>query len=171
MKSSSSTAVDLPHIVIFTDGCWLDTGRKLRMGSGVSGHAAVIRYSRNESEAISGTEYDLHHTSINTNNRAELRAVVEALKTLARRNIPRSTVEVRTDSAYVLRGATGNIVPGMHQDLWNELHRLSEQYAVSYRWTGAMRGDENYKRCHQLAKQAADELQTLIRPTWKGDGT
>jgi ribonuclease HI len=105
-----------------------------------------------------------------TNNRMELRAVIEGLKTLKRR----ARVHVVTDSAYVkngitqwvrgwkLRGwkrktATG-LAPVKNVELWQELDRLMSLHVLSFEHVRGHSGHVENERCDELAVAAYQGL-------------
>lgn len=104
-----------------------------------------------------------------TNNRMELRAVIEALKALKEP----CKITLYTDSEYVMRGMTewlsgwkargwkrqerGKTKALINQDLWKELDELSQPHEISWTW---VRGHSNHAdniRCDFLAQRAARE--------------
>ncbi len=77
----------MDKIIIYTDGACAGNQNSENIG----GYGAVLLYKGHEKEIYDG--------EINTtNNKMEMKACIEALKTLKRKDIP---VEVYTDSAYV----------------------------------------------------------------------
>ncbi|AFS78251.1 ribonuclease H [Gottschalkia acidurici 9a] len=77
----------MDKIIIYTDGACSGNQNNENIG----GFGAVLLYKDHKKEVYGG--------EINTtNNRMEIKACIEALKTLKRKDIP---VEVYTDSAYV----------------------------------------------------------------------
>jgi ribonuclease HI len=101
-----------------------------------------------------------------TNNKMELRAVIEGLKRLKRR----TRVHVVTDSSYVMKGATiwrykwkrhgwqrkasSGWDPVKNLELWQELDRLIERHDVSFELVAGHAGHEENERCDRLAVQA-----------------
>jgi ribonuclease HI len=94
-----------------------------------------------------------------TNNRMELRAVIEAL----RRTEGESDVFVVTDSEYTRQGITSwlkgwkargwltqNKKPVLNQDLWRELDRLLRP-GVAFGYTAGHAGDPDNERCDRIA--------------------
>ncbi|WP_352418436.1 ribonuclease HI [Proteiniborus sp.] len=74
-------------IIIFTDGACSGNQHDENIG----GYGAVLIYKDNKKEIFGG--------EVNTtNNRMELKACIEALKVLKRKDIP---IEIHTDSAYL----------------------------------------------------------------------
>ncbi len=135
--------------IIYTDG-----GASPNPGPG--GWAAILRYGDREKE-IMGNEA---HT---TNNRMELTAATEALKTLTRP----CKVDLYTDSEYLKNGITqwiekwlakGRLQPGEKQvanaDLWLELYPLTKWHDVSWHWVRGHSGDELNERVDRLVHKA-----------------
>jgi ribonuclease HI len=106
-----------------------------------------------------------------TNNRMELQAVIEGLKTLKEPCM----VTVRTDSTYVRDGMTKWIhnwkssgwvhkekgkpgkQPVKNRELWEELERLSQVHQIRWEWVKGHADDEDNQRCDSLANAAARE--------------
>ena len=100
-----------------------------------------------------------------TNNRMELRAVIQGLKALREP----CAVTVSTDSQYVQRGITQWLPawkqrgwkkkrggdPVMNQDLWMELDQLARKHAIHWQWVKGHAEDEDNLRCDSLATRAA----------------
>eukprot|EP00842_Homolaphlyctis_polyrhiza_P004757 jgi/Hompol1/5282/HPOL_004305-RA len=121
-STSASTSKPLNRVHVYTDGACVNNGKaSARAGYGVY---FSDNDPRNIAMPLSG---DVH-----TNNRAELTAVIEAI-----RRTP-GDVTVHTDSTYVHNGATkwmdtwksrdwrltGSTKPPCNQDLWMELDGL-----------------------------------------------
>lgn len=144
--SESPTA----EITIHTDGaCGTNPG---------PGGWAAILVSGAHRKAISGGS---RHT---TNNRMELRAVVEALKALKRDG---RRVQVVTDSQYVARAVTEGWLQkwaakgfrkgdGFREnaDLWIELRGLLARHAVRFEWIRGDAGHEENEACDVMAVAA-----------------
>lgn len=135
--------------VIYTDGAW---SRNRNRG----GYAAVIvGVLPHEPVVVSGGEPET------TQNRMELRAVIEGLNALD----PCPTVEVVTDSTYVLtnfkeflpgwirRGwLTGAKKPVKNQDLWVDLLAATERHEkVKWRLIPGHSGDRFNEMADQIA--------------------
>jgi ribonuclease HI len=129
---------------------------------GPGGWACVLRYEDCVRE-LSGAEPDT------TNNKMELRAVIEGLRTLKEP----CAVLVRTDSSYVRDGMTkwihgwkskgwvhkekgkaGN-QPVKNRELWEEVERLRRTHEVAWEWVKGHADDEDNNRCDILANMAA----------------
>jgi ribonuclease HI len=128
---------------------------------GPGGWAATVVRGGKYKE-VSGAE---RHT---TNNRMELRAVIEGLRLLE----PSSRVRVITDSRYVRNGITlwlaewkshgwRRISAGYpeqevaNRDLWQELDSVASRHDIRWEWIRGHSGHPGNSRCHQLALEAA----------------
>ncbi len=144
MKRDESKIVE-----IFTDGAC--SGNP---GSG--GYAIILRYGKKEKE-ISGYCPDT------TNNRMELMAVIEGLKTLTRP----SRVRIVTDSNYVYKGITTWIngwlkrnwlnsqkKPVLNRDLWERLLMVSKPHQIEWQWIKGHSQHPENERCDKMAKKA-----------------
>ncbi|MCF8061635.1 MAG: ribonuclease HI [Deltaproteobacteria bacterium] len=136
-------------VEIFTDGACSGN-------PGPGGYGAVVRQG-NRVREISGCERDT------TNNRMEMRAVIEALRLL-----PGSArVRVTTDSNYVVKGMTEWVSgwirrnwvnsqkkPVLNRDLWERLLELSRHHEIEWRWIRGHNGHVENERCDRLAREA-----------------
>ena len=102
-----------------------------------------------------------------TNNIMEMTAAVVALKELAEP----CEVELTTDSQYLVKGMTewlkgwikrgwltADRQPVKNQELWEELHRLSQRHKISWKWVRGHNGHPQNERCDLLANQAMSRL-------------
>jgi ribonuclease HI len=139
-------------VQIITDGACLGN-------PGAGGWAAILRYGPHRKE-IFGCE---PHT---TNNRMELRAAIEGLRTLREE----CEVEVITDSEYLKNGITSWIAnwkkrnwmtaqkkPVINRDLWEELDREVERHHAQWSWIKGHASHEDNNRADELASRAARE--------------
>ena len=123
---------------------------------GPGGYGAVIR-TRHETQEISGCE---PHT---TNNRMEMRAVIEALRLLTQP----SRVRITTDSTYVVKGMTewlpgwlrrnwmnSQKKPVLNRDLWETMLRLSKAHEIEWKWIRGHDGHVENERCDRMAREA-----------------
>jgi len=143
---------------IYTDG-----GCTKNPGPG--GWAAIIIAPGYEPYEISGSEPST------TNNRMELKAVIEGLE-LAARKFPRGrSIEVFTDSQYVQKGisewmnrwiakgwktAAGKAVK--NRDLWLKLEKLGGELDVKMKWIKGHAGNMWNERCDKLAARERAKL-------------
>jgi ribonuclease HI len=126
---------------------------------GPGGWAAILRTGDHERE-LSGGEPET------TNNRMELRSVIEGLRALRR---PVDVV-VHTDSSYIERAmADGWLArwkangwrtvgkrPVANRDLWEALDAAAAPHRVSFRRVRGHAGVELNERCDRLAVAARD---------------
>lgn len=112
-------------VEIFTDGA-------CKGNPGVGGWGALLRSGEHEKELFGGEP-------LTTNNRMELRAVIEALASLTRPSV----VRVHTDSQYVQKGIsewisgwkrrgwkTADNKPVKNVDLWQQLETQAARHQV-----------------------------------------
>ncbi len=136
------------HVEIYTDGA-------CKGNPGVGGWGALLRCDGREKELFGGE-------ANTTNNRMEMQAVIEALKSLTR---PCEAV-VYTDSSYVQKGIsewihgwkrngwrTSDKKPVKNADLWQELDRLAAQHKIDWRWVKGHAGHVENERADALANR------------------
>lgn len=108
--------------------------------------------------------------SLTTNNRMELRAVIEGLLVLKRP----TSVEIVSDSAYVLNGLSdwidgwkrnewrrrekGRLVEVKNVDLWQELDRLRELHSLQFTKIKGHSGHPENELCDQMAVAASKKF-------------
>lgn len=134
-------------IKIYSDGC-------CKGNPGPGGWGALLIYNQHVKEIYGGEDYT-------TNNRMELLAVIEALKTIKNQSIP---ILVTTDSQYVKNGiqswihnwkrngwknSTGK--PVKNDDLWKVLDTLVHQFSIKWNWVKGHAGVFENERADQLA--------------------
>ena len=136
-------------IIIYTDG-------GADPNPGIGGWAAVLLSGKHE-KRISG------NAPRATNNRMELTAAIEALRTLKRP----STITLHTDSQYLRRGITEWIdgwkkkgwrnsqgKPIKNADLWKALHPLTIRHQIEWVWVKGHSGNEWNEVVDRMARQA-----------------
>ena len=139
---------DLPKVEIYSDGA-------CDPNPGPGGWAALLRSGNNEKE-ISGGE---RHT---TNNRMELTAALEALRTLK----PPCEGDFYTGSEYLRRGIT-EWLPGWRArnwrrkggelknvELWQALDSVLRPHQIHWHWVRGHAGHRENERVDRLAKAA-----------------
>lgn len=125
---------------------------------GPGGWGALLRTGDVETELFGGER-------LTTNNRMELRAVIEALDSLK----GPATVRVHTDSQYVQKGITEWIAswkrrgwrtadnkPVKNIDLWQRLEALAARHAVQWIWVRGHAGHDGNERADALANRGVD---------------
>ncbi len=140
-------------IEIYTDGACLGN-------PGRGGWGAILLYKEHRKE-ISGSE------NPTTNNRMELRAVIEALKTLKKP----SEVTIYTDSKYVMDGMTKWIFnwkknswrtadkkPVKNSEIWQELDLEVAKHQLKWIWVKGHSGNPLNEAVDELARNAASAI-------------
>jgi len=133
---------------IFTDGACSGN-------PGPGGWGALINGPDGENELTGGA-------ADTTNNRMELQAAIEALKSLP----TGSAVTLTTDSTYVKDGITGWITnwkargwktaakkPVKNVDLWQNLDAECARHQVNWQWVKGHAGHAGNERADELARQ------------------
>ncbi len=142
------------NIEIYTDGACLGN-------PGPGGWGAILMYKDHKKE-ISGKESDT------TNNRMELKAVIEALRNLKKS----SQVKIYTDSKYVIDGITkwikgwkknqwrnANRKAVKNTDLWQDLDSEVENHKIEWIWVKGHSGNFYNELVDDLARKMAESLR------------
>ncbi len=143
------------EIEIYTDGGCLGN-------PGPGGWAYVLRNKDGSFEKeASGFE------KATTNNRMELRAVIEALQACKQYQV--ESIVINTDSQYVKNGITSwikkwkvngwrtaNKSPVKNKEYWVALDALNESLPVQYNWVKGHAGILDNERCDQLVRSAME---------------
>jgi ribonuclease HI len=141
----------LPHVELYTDGACSGN-------PGPGGWAYILRHpASGKEEEQAGGERET------TNNRMELRAVIEGLSRL---KAP-TRVDLFSDSQYVLNGLkewmaawkkrgwkTADRKPVKNQDLWTQLDALIAHHEVRFHWIRGHSEHPENERCDALAVAA-----------------
>lgn len=141
-------------VALFTDGACLGN-------PGPGGWAAILRFKGTEKE-LAGGEADT------TNNRMEMRAVIEGLRALSRP----CAVNITTDSQYVIKGITewlpgwkaknwrtADKKPVKNVDLWQTLDELQALHNVTWTWVRGHDGHAENERVDALARNEAEKFR------------
>ena len=145
--------MSLKSVVLVTDGACLGN-------PGPGGWAALLRYNGAE-KMLSAGEPDT------TNNRMEIMAVMEGLKTLSEK----VQLRIVTDSKYVMNAfvegwvdnwqangwRTASKKPVKNRDLWEELIDLLERHDYEFEWVKGHAGHPDNERVDQAARAAAEQ--------------
>ncbi len=139
----------MKRVTIFTDGA-------CEGNPGPGGWAAVLISGTHRRE-ISG--YD----PATTNNRMEMTAALEALRSLK----DRCAVDLHTDSQYVRNGMeqwlakwkrngwrTAGKKEVKNADLWEALDHAAQAHEVHWHWVRGHDGNVENERCDELANEA-----------------
>lgn len=144
-----------PVVELFTDGACSGN-------PGPGGWAFLLRHPKTgKAVERSGGEPDT------TNNRMELRAVIEGLGSLTRPSI----VELYSDSQYVLNGLkewmagwkrkgwrTASKQPVKNVELWKQLDALKDRHEIHFHWVRGHDGHPENERVDRLAVEARERI-------------
>ncbi|WP_066565667.1 ribonuclease HI [Snodgrassella sp. CFCC 13594] len=142
-----------PKVTLYTDGA-------CKGNPGIGGWGALLKYGEHE-KALFGGNPDT------TNNRMELMAVIEGLRTLKRPCI----IDIYTDSKYVMQGMsewlvgwkargwkTANKQPVKNVDLWQALDTEAGKHEIKWHWVKGHAGHDGNERADALANQGAASI-------------
>ena len=104
----------------------------------------MVRDSQGVRQRLSGGEA---HT---TNNRMELVAAIKGLEATP----PGASVDLYSDSSYLVNTMTKNWKRRANQDLWAQLDALSGQRRVTWQWVRGHHGDPGNEEADRLAGRA-----------------
>ncbi len=135
----------MKKITIYTDGSALNN-------PGPGGYCGILMYGKHE-KIIKGGEPDT------TNNRMELLAVIESMKSLKEP----CDIELISDSTYVLKGISEWLLGWIKKDfknikntdLWKAYYETSRIHTVKCTWVEGHSGNEFNERCDKIARDEA----------------
>ncbi|MCC7006305.1 MAG: ribonuclease HI [Ottowia sp.] len=143
----------MQEVTIYSDGA-------CKGNPGPGGWGALLICDGKEKELCGGE----HET---TNNRMEMQAVIEALRTLKRPCV----IDLYTDSQYVLKGMTEWLAgwkarqwrtaakaPVKNVDLWQQLDTLAQVHQIRWHWVRGHTGNSGNERADALANQGITQL-------------
>ncbi|MHC4780050.1 MAG: ribonuclease HI [Planctomycetota bacterium] len=143
----------MDHVDIYTDGSCLGN-------PGPGGWCAILR-SGSEEKVLCGGDPQT------TNNRMELAAPLEALKSLKKS----CRVRITSDSKYLVSGMNEWVHRWVRRgwrrarnkkvenvDLWKSLVEIAGKHHVEWVWTRGHAGHAENERCDRLAKAEIDKL-------------
>jgi len=145
-------------IKIYTDGA-------CKGNPGIGGWGALLIYNEQSIEIFDGELQT-------TNNRMELKAVIEALNHATSMN---DDIQIYTDSSYVQKGIqewihnwkkngwrSSNKKPVKNQDLWQDLDTLNSSLNVEWFWVKGHAGHPGNERADFLANEGVKKIQQGI---------
>ena len=135
------------EVTLYSDGSSLGN-------PGPGGYGGILDFRGHRREYAGGEP----HT---TNNRMELRAVIEGLKLLKEP----CDVRVVTDSSYVAKAINEwlegwrkrNFKKVKNPDLWEEYLRVAAPHRVRAEWVRGHAGHPENERCDELARSEAEK--------------
>ena len=139
----------MKKITLFSDGSALGN-------PGPGGFGTILRFKESE-RIISGGEV------YTTNNRMELRGVIEGLRALKEP----CEVEVISDSSYVVKGINEWLANWVKRsfkkvknpDLWQEYIEVSKPHKIHATWVRGHDGHEENERCDDIAREVAQKYK------------
>ncbi len=143
-------------ILIYTDGSALGN-------PGPGGYGIILKTDDGQYKKEFSQGYRL-----TTNNRMELKAVIEALKKIKNKTIP---IEIYTDSKYVVDAINQKWInkwqaqrfdKTKNPDLWKEFVKAGNGLNYKIFWVKGHNNHPENERCDQLAVQAANSDKLLI---------
>lgn len=162
-----TTNINTTIITIYVDGACRNNGSDFAQG----GWAAVLENGQ-EQLRVSGSE------QLTTNNRMELKALIEGLKAIRREH---AYVRVFTDSKYVQKGCTewlegwkrngwrrSDGKPVLNVDLWQELDALIQKHTIEFCWVKGHNGHPMNELADRLATAASHGRGVRVR-TYAGN--
>lgn len=126
-----------PTIFLYTDGA-------ASGNPGPGGYGVVLACGNIRKEMSGGF-------ALTTNNRMELLAVIKGLEAIRWQG---ATVQVFSDSTYVVNTITKNWKRKKNQDLWAVLDSLLPRFDVHFNWIKGHAGHPENERCDRLAVAA-----------------
>ena len=152
VRAKSASGAPEP-VNIYTDGA-------CKGNPGPGGWGALLLYGNRQKELFGGE-------NPTTNNRMELRAVIEALGSLKRG----CHVIVHTDSQYVRLGITewlpawmqrgwktASKKPVKNADLWQRLFDAAGRHEIEWRWVRGHSGNVGNERADELANLGVESV-------------
>jgi ribonuclease HI len=148
------------QVIIYTDGACLGN-------PGPGGYGAILKYGKHIKELSAG----FRHT---TNNRMEIMAAIEALKSL--KPGKRNDVTIYSDSQLLVNAMTKGWAvkwgkngwkrnrkdKALNPDLWEKLLDEVEKHDVRFIWIKGHADIPENERCDELSKKSAQGINLLI---------
>jgi len=139
----------LKQITLYCDGSSLGN-------PGPGGYGGILEYKGRRKEFSGGEP----HT---TNNRMELRAVIEGMKMLKEP----CRIHIISDSSYVVKAINEWLVGWVRKgfvkvknvDLWQEYLEVSAHHHVTAQWVRGHAGHAENEICDRLARDAATKIK------------
>lgn len=143
------------EIIIYTDGACLGN-------PGPGGYAAILSYQGRKKEISGGFR-------LTTNNRMEIKAVIEALKAI--KSPEKYKIKIFTDSRLIVNAFNlgwlekwetkgwfrKGIEKVQNSDLWKELVKLANGLNLEINWVEGHSGIPENERCDKLSKEEASK--------------
>jgi ribonuclease HI len=138
----------LKQITLYADGSSLGN-------PGPGGYGGILEYKGHTKEYSGGED-------LTTNNRMELRGVIEGLKLLQEP----CYVEIVSDSSYVVKAINEWLAGWVAKefkkvknvDLWQEYLEVSNPHTIKATWVRGHNGHPQNERCDELAREQANRF-------------
>jgi ribonuclease HI len=150
-------------LIIYTDGA-------ARGNPGRGGYGVVLMWGDKRKEISAGYR-------LTTNNRMELMAVIVALESLTKKNIP---LTIYTDSQYIVNAIQQKWLDNWvrtdfkggkkNKDLWLRFYKLSKDFDIKFVWVRGHADNPFNNRCDELATSAADGDNLLRDEGYEKEG-
>ncbi len=147
-KARKMSKIKYVNIKIYTDGSCLGN-------PGPGGWAYLIEFEGGHFDGTGGQPYT-------TNNRMELQAVIEALKTLKKKNLD-GKIFIYSDSSWVVKTMKENWKRKKNLDLWSELMPLLINKDIEWQWVKGHSGHPQNEFCDKKALQSAKHYAILAK--------
>ena len=142
------------RVKIYTDGSCLNN-------PGTGGYCALLKYPNGKTKEVLGAELDT------TNNRMELKAVIEGIKALLKSHY---SITVISDSQITVKGINEWLPNWIRQDfkktknsdLWREFIEVSKPHKVIAEWVRGHSGHPENELCDRLAREQAKKLKERL---------
>lgn len=139
-------------VTLYSDGSSLGN-------PGPGGYGGILKFNSHEKEFYGGEP----HT---TNNRMELRGVIEGLKLIKEP----CDIKVISDSLYVINAINSWLKGWIKKDfkniknidLWKEYIEVSKFHKITGVWVRGHNGHEENERCDRLAYDQAQKQKELL---------
>lgn len=149
---------------IYTDG-------SSRGNPGPGGYGIVMIWGKHQKEISAGYR-------LTTNNRMELMAVIVALQSIHKKNIP---ITIFTDSLYVVKAVNEKWLDKWiktdfkggkkNKDLWMKYAQLAKQFQITLNWVKGHADNALNNRCDELATAAANSNNLLVDEYFESEYT
>jgi len=144
----------MENILLYTDG-------SSRGNPGPGGYGAILIWGQHRKELSQGYR-------LTTNNRMELMAVIEGLKTIKKNTLP---VTIYSDSQYVVNAVEKGWLKNWiktdfkggkkNADLWKTYYKIAQPFTIKFIWVKGHSTNPYNNRCDELATAAADSKDWL----------
>lgn len=139
----------MKKITLYCDGSSLGN-------PGFGGWCAILKY-QNNTKVLSGGEINT------TNNRMELKAVIEGIKSIKEK----CEINLISDSKYVCEGINSWLTNWIkkdfkkvkNDDLWKEYIEVSKDHILKATWVKGHNGHTENEECDRIAKREAGNLK------------